>query len=125
MNSKAQAWYMDFAIALLLFIFTVVVYFSYTNNFQKQEKGDLDFMLGDAKSISSSLALSGYPNDWDNETVLRIGLAEEQKINSTKVKLFKQYGYKNSKRRFGTQYDYLVFFVKSSERGGFPQAPMI
>ena len=104
---------MDFAIALLLFTFTVVVYFSYTNNFQKQEKGDLDFMLGDAKSISSSLALRGYPNDWDNTTVLRIGLAEEQKINSTKVKLFKQYDYKNSKRRFGTQYDYLVFFVNS------------
>ena len=57
MSTKAQAWYMDFAIALLLFIFTLVVYFSYTTNFQSQDKGDLDIMLTDAKAISSSLVL--------------------------------------------------------------------
>ena len=110
-STKAQAWYMDFAIALLLFIFTLVVYFSYTTNFQKQEKGELDTMLTDAKSISSSLALSGYPINWDNTTVIRIGIADEQKINATKVKNFKKYDYKNSKRLFGTPYDYIVFFV--------------
>ncbi len=102
---------MDFAIALLLFIFTLVIYFSYTTNFQKQEKSELDVMLTDAKSISSSLALSGYPNDWDNTTVLRIGIADEQKINATKVKVFKQYDYKKSKILFATPYDYVVFFL--------------
>ena len=51
MNSKAQAWFMDFAIALLLFTFTIVVYFGYTNNVQKQEKGEIDLMLKDAKSM--------------------------------------------------------------------------
>lgn len=111
MNSKAQAWYMDFAIALLLFTFTLVVYFSYANNFQKQEKGELDAMLSDAKAVSSSLALSGYPNDWDNTTVIRIGIADEQKVNATKVKSFKQYDYKKSKGKFGTVYDYIVFFL--------------
>jgi len=115
MNSKSQAWFMDFAIALLLFTFTLVVYFSYTTNFQKQESGELDVMLSDAKAISSSLALSGYPNDWDNTTVIRIGIADEQKLNATKVKLFKQYDYKSSKKRFGTQYDYLIFFI--NEKG--------
>ena len=115
MNSKSQAWFMDFAIALLLFTFTLVVYFSYTTNFQKQESGELDVMLSDAKAISSSLALSGYPNDWDNTTVIRIGIADEQKLNATKVKLFKQLDYKSSKKRFGTQYDYVVFFV--NEKG--------
>ena len=112
-SRSAQAWYMDFAIALLLFIFTLVVYFSYTTNFQKQEKGELDTMITDAKSISSSLALSGYPNDWDNTTVIRIGIADEQKLNATKVKVFKQYDYKKSKRLFGTPYDYIVFFVNN------------
>ena len=115
MNSKSQAWYMDFAIALLLFTFTLVVYFSYTNNFQKQEKGELDVLLTDAKSLSSSLALPGYPNNWGNTTVLRIGIADEQKVNAIKVKLFKQFDYKKSKKLFATSYDYVVFFV--NERG--------
>lgn len=105
---------MDFAIALLLFTFTVVVYFSYTNNFQKQEKGGLDVLLTDAKSISSSLVLSGYPNNWDNTTVVRIGIADEQKINITKLKSFKQLNYSLTKKKFGTVYDYFVFFVNNN-----------
>ena len=115
MNSKSQAWYMDFAIALLLFIFTLVVYFSYTNNFQKQEKGGLDDMLTDAKAISSSLTLSGYPANWDNTTVIRVGIADEQKVNATKLKSFKQLNYSRTKTNFGTIYDYFVFFV--NDRG--------
>lgn len=115
MNSKAQAWYMDFAIALLLFLFTLVVYFSYTTNFQKQEKGDLDDLLAGAKSISSSLVLPGYPNSWDNATVARIGIADEQRVNATKVKQFYQYDYKKSKQIFATPYDFVVFFV--NEKG--------
>lgn len=111
MSRSAQAWYMDFAIALLLFTFTLVVYYSYTNNFQKQDKGGLDNLITDAKAVSSSLALPGYPPGWDNATVLRIGIADEQAINATKVKKFKQYGYNASKRKFGTQYDFVVFFI--------------
>ena len=115
MNSKAQAWYMDFAIALLLFTFTLIVYLSYTNNFQKQEKGELDVMLSDAKAISSSLALSGYPTNWNNISVIRIGIADDSKVNSTKIKYFKQMDYKKSKKLFATPYDYVAFFVNEQE----------
>jgi len=104
---------MDFTIALLLFTFTLVVYFSYANNFQKQGRGELDALITDAKSISSSLALPGYPNDWDNETVLRIGIADEQKVNAAKVSNFKLVNYNVSKRKFGTIYEYFVFFTNN------------
>ncbi len=104
---------MDFAIALLLFTFTLVIYFSYTTNFQKQEKGELEPIITDAKAISSSLALSGYPENWDNTTVIRIGIADEQKINTTKLKSFKQLDYAATKKKFATVYDYFVFFVNN------------
>lgn len=106
---------MDFAIALLLFTFTLVVYFSYTNNFQKQEKGNLDAMVKDAKAISSSLVLSGYPVDWKNETAVRIGIADEQQLNAAKVKEFKEMGYNRTRQIFATPYNYFVFFV--NEKG--------
>ena len=102
---------MDFVIALLLFIFTVVVYFSYTNNFQTEDQGEINSMLSDAKAISSSLTLSGYPSSWDNTTVIRIGIADDQRINTTKLKNFKQLNYSLTKKKFGTVYDYFVFFV--------------
>lgn len=113
-SRSGQTWYMDFAIALLLFTFTLVVYFSYTTNFQKQEKGSLEAMVKDAKSISSSLVLSGYPNDWKNKTVIRIGLADEQKLNATKVKNFKEMDYNRTRKIFATPYNYFVFFVNEN-----------
>ena len=105
---------MDFAVGLLLFTFTLVVYFSYTNNFQSQDKGSLDLMLKDAKSISSSLALEGYPDDWSNLTAIRIGIADDQKVNATKVKRLKQLNYATGKKKFATSYDYFVYFVNSN-----------
>mgnify|MGYP001566034036 CR=1 FL=1 len=108
---KAQAFFMDFAIALVLFIFTLLIYFSYTANFQKQESGNMDAMLSDAKAISSSLVLSGYPAGWDNKTVVRIGIADGQKINLTKLKSFKKMDYSATKKKFGTIYDYFAFFT--------------
>ena len=113
-SRASQAWYMDFAIALLLFTFTLIVYFSYTNNFQKEEKGELNDLLTDAKAISSSLALPGYPYNWNNETVLRIGIADDQKINLTKLKYAKQLNYSFTKKNFATIYDYFIFFVNEN-----------
>lgn len=106
---------MDFAVALMLFMFTLAVYFSYTINFQKQEKSNLEAILKDAKSISSSLVLSGYPGEWTNITVMRIGIADEQKLNATKVKNFKELGYNRTRKLFATPYNYFVFFL--NEKG--------
>ena len=52
MNSKAQAWYMDFAVAMLLFTFTLTVYFGYTNNVQKQGKSDFDLIFRASPSLT-------------------------------------------------------------------------
>src|SRR3989344_939448 len=111
MNSKAQAWYMDFAIAVLLFLFTLLAYFSYTNNIQSGDNDILDVLLTESQSISSSLVLSGYPNDWDNNTVVRIGIADEQRLNASKLRKFKKMDYGKSKRIFGTPYEYFTYFT--------------
>lgn len=115
MNSKSQAWFMDFAIALLLFTFTLIVYFGYTNNIQKQEQGKVELMLKDAKSISNSLALDGYPDNWNNLTVIRIGITDDQNLNSTKLKTFKKLNYTLARQKFATPYDFFVYFV--NEKG--------
>ena len=57
------------------------------------------------------MSVDGYPDDWNNATVVRIGIADEQKLNATKLKNLKQLNYSVSKRKFGTVYDYFVFFL--------------
>jgi len=112
-SRSGQAWYMDFTIGLLLFTFALLAYFSYANNFQQEEKSSLELLSKDAQAISSSLLLSGYPNGWDSTSVVRIGIADEQKLNVTKVLNFKQINYTQTKIKFGTTYDYFVFFVNN------------
>ena len=102
---------MDFGIALLLFIFTLVVYLSYITNVQREGKSGLDVVIKDAKAISSALVLSGYPTNWTNETVIRAGLADGHKLDSTKLRAFKRLNYSITKKYFGTIYDYFVYFV--------------
>lgn len=111
LNSKAQTLYIDFAVALLLFIFTIAAYFSYTTNLQKEERGELDILISNVQEISSSLTISGYPIGWDNTTVIRVGIADEQRLNSTKLISFKRLNYTKSKRLLSTPYDYFVFFT--------------
>ena len=113
MDFKAQAWYADFAIGLLLFFFTTVIYFGYTDNFQKQDRSELSDMLTDARAVSSSLILSGYPNDWNGSTVVRIGISDDQRLNATKLQLFSALNYTLTKRRFATPYEYFVFFANN------------
>lgn len=112
-GKNAQVWYVDFIIALLLFILTIVFYFNYTDNLKKQEQETLDIMVNDVKGISSSLVMIGYPSDWDNSSVMTIGIANDQKLNATKLNRFKKLGYNMTKRKFGTTYDYFVFFVNN------------
>ncbi len=106
---------MDFAIALMLFVITLVVYYSYIDNFNKEDKGDLNIIQSDSKAISSSLVLSGYPSNWDNSTVVRIGIADDQTLNLTKLRYFKELNYSRTKKYFGTTFDYFVFFVNSKD----------
>ena len=115
MNSKAQAWYMDFAIAMLLFLFTLAVYFSYTNNIQREETYILDVLLSESQSVSSSLLSGGYPDDWNNNSVVRIGISNEQRLNTSKLRNFKKLDYTRTKRSFGTPYEYFVYFLGGNE----------
>ena len=113
MNSKGQAWYADFAIGLLLFFFTLVIYIGYNDNFQKQNMGELNNMITDARAVSSSLILSGYPSDWNSSTVVRIGISDDQRLNATKLLRFSALNYTLTKRIFATPYEYFVFFANN------------
>ena len=114
-SRSSQAWYMDFTVALLLFALTLVVYFSYANNFQKEEKGGLNDLIKNAEAISSSLALGGYPNNWSNATVVMIGIADEHRLNETKMKRFSELRYNDTRKKFATSYDYFAFAEGSNK----------
>src|SRR3989344_3990275 len=111
MSTKSQTFFTDFIIALLLFSFTLIIYFGYTINLHGESMDELELMIRDANSISNSLTLSGYPEDWTLQNAIRYGIADHQRINSSKIKLMKQASYQDTRSKFSTPYEYFAFFA--------------
>lgn len=110
MHSKAQAWFTDFTIAILLFIVLLIIYFTYTLNLSKRNIETFNNLVSDANSISSSLVLEGYPANWTSANVQRLGLTDNsQRIVQDKLIRFYNLSYYNRKTLFNTQFDYFIF----------------
>ena len=105
---------MDFILAVSLLIFLLIIYFSYTANLSKNDAKVLNGMTNDIKLISSSLILGGYPSNWSDANVQRVGLTDNsQRVVESKLVQFVNLSYIQRKNLFNTQYDYFIFFKDS------------
>jgi hypothetical protein len=89
---KAQAWSMDFAASVVIFItalILVIFALNYTLN-QNQQQVSFNVMENTAMSVSDSLVRQpGIPANWTNTTVTTIGLASQENIlNESKLSEF-------------------------------------
>jgi len=109
--TKAQVFSLDLIIGVIIFGSAILIYYKTTTNFSDQDEALLDDLLIDAKTISSSLMSNGYPYNWSKDNVSRIGIITNNRINETKLEQFSMISYKESKKLFGTIYDYYVFFM--------------
>ena len=68
-------------------------------------------MVIDLKTISSSLVLEGYPLNWTNADVQRLGITDgTSRVNQEKLTQLINLDYDNRKSLLNTQYDYYIFF---------------
>jgi len=97
-------------IAVLIFSAAILIYYKTTTNLSDQDEELLDDLLIDAKSISNSLMSQGCPYNWIEDNVVRIGITNDNRINETKLEQFSRIPYNDSRKLFGTAYDYYVYF---------------
>ncbi len=114
-NMKAQIWFTDFVIAILIFSFILIAYYTYTTNISKEDFSSMDNLVADAKTISSSLTTGGSPENWNSDNVEIVGFTDEyNRIDNTKFVEFTKINYNKTKKLLGTPYDYSLFFVNES-----------
>ena len=119
-TKKAQVWYVDFMVGLMVFIVVVVIYFEYVNNLSEREENIIDDLIINAKTIASSLVAEGYPADWNTSNVISIGLTNNnQRLNMTKVNRYISMDYIESKSKLKTPYNY-YFFLKYKNGSKIP-----
>jgi hypothetical protein len=111
-SNSAQAWFTDFAIGMLIFMFMLIAYYSYVSNISQHDGLVMKDLISDAESLSSSLLLPGFPEDWDDTYVESIGITNDnQNINKTKIIDFKDMEYQKTKTLFGITSDYFIYFL--------------
>lgn len=108
---KGQAWILDFIVGFVLFL--IVLLLTTTVLFDHFEETGFSDAEESAYIISESLLGPGYPKNWTNETVIRIGLTSENRLDLQKLSSFSNLTYGDSLSYFGVKNDYVVFFERN------------
>ena len=113
MFTKGQIFSVDFMFALSLFLtgLTIVLFFwSYVNT-QISESKTYEEMSSICYSISDIWFNEGYPEFWNPNNVVVLGLSNNKRINQTKLNYLSILGYEKVKRLVGAQLYELYFRV--------------
>ena len=113
---KAQVWYTDFMVGILIFFIVIMIYYQYAHNLEQDPVQTTSDLLMDAKSISSSLITQGSPADWDQTNVEIIGLTDgNQRLVQEKLDMFFNMTYIDMRGKLRTPYNYYIYFQDLDE----------
>lgn len=114
-NRKAQAWYMDLVAGIFIFVIGLVTYYYANTNISNENQELFNDISREADAVSSQLLTSGYPPQWDNATVQKIGVAEGNRLDEQKWLRFSQMPYEESRKTLGTGFEFFVFVEGEEE----------
>ena len=111
---KAQAWGFDLISAITIFIIGAVLFFMYSINYPKEGQETTEVLQYESNFIGESLLSEGYPKDWNENNVGRIGIVDNGRINQTKIErlyamanyLSNPNGYQKAKSIFDTNHEF-------------------
>jgi hypothetical protein len=94
-TNKAQSLTYDFFIALAIFfiILTIAMSYWYYLTVQMEDNAKRNLASKTLLSASEVWFKEGYPKYWNTSNVVELGLANDGKINSTKMEMLSQLSY--------------------------------
>lgn len=115
MDKKAQQ--LLFGSIFFLFVFFLVVTIFFNDLFAHDDSGQqrFDLLSREAVRLADNLVRTGYPSDWDENDVERIGLTTEGGFDQAKLDMLndlRSQGYDQLKPLLGVQYDYAISISK-------------
>jgi hypothetical protein len=119
---KAQAWSFDFMASVVVFFMIMAVLFfvwEYTT-FQNEDQMLFNDMQNNALTITDTIIRTrGFPEHWNESSVQVMGLASEENVlNETKILMFVQMDYENTKRILGIpayQFYFQILHLNNSQ----------
>ncbi|MFH1072892.1 MAG: hypothetical protein V1743_05680 [Nanoarchaeota archaeon] len=105
-KKRGQTFSIDYIIGMLLFIAAFVISIKLiinqfpSNSFERLNK--------ESYLISEMLISTGYPESWDNNTIIQPGLTTRNKLNMTKLRNLYRMDFGDSRRYFRTSSNYFI-----------------
>ncbi|HIG52013.1 hypothetical protein CXT76_01230 [Candidatus Parvarchaeota archaeon] len=118
---KGQAWGFDLMIAISIFMIGIVGFYLFSLNSPSEGRDTLDSLFYDGNLIADSLLSEGYPENWDSNSVINIGIVNDNRINETKLQRLYDLtisDYSRTKNLFNTRFNYYFNFSRPITMGG-------
>lgn len=114
---KGQVVSLDFYISMVVLLLTIsfLIFYFYYNSLQIAQIRKINDAKTLLETISNIFFDEGNPIYWDYQNVLRIGLANNNKINFTKLDILKNnISYSKFSSLFGTGIYYIILEIYDS-----------
>jgi hypothetical protein len=112
-KKRGQVWTVDFLVGFLIFIVVLLAAIKIIMSIIPST--NYDVLYKDTAHLSSTLTGKGFPNDWNETTVIIPGLGENNRLNFTKIQAFDDIAYQRTKTLMHITNDYIFFFKNSSQ----------
>jgi len=115
-SKKAQAWGFDLMIASVIFVAAIATFYLFTLNNTHETDENLQSLQYDGNNIADNILSSGYPENWTQSDVIRIGILSEDKINEDKLSNFNELAeinYEATKSALDSRNNYYITFSEN------------
>lgn len=113
MKKKAQVWTLDFIAGLLIFIVIIFIVIATLRNYVNNDDDYAD-IVRESDHISSMLVGDGFPSDWNSTNVLIPGIADNNRINSSKLDSFDELTYSRQKTLLQNTGEFVFYFYNGA-----------
>jgi len=113
-KKRGQIWSFDLLAGITLFVVGIVAFFIYSLNQPTQTQDTFELLYYEGNIVANNLLSSGYPQNWEADSVMTLGITDNNKINQTKLEqlyemIYTDNNYTKTKNLLNTQYDYYFF----------------
>ncbi len=117
-EKRAQGWGFDLVVASIIFSFAIILFYIFAFNYSTGGEETFNNLAYEGQLVAESILSEGYPPDWNNNSVVRIGILSGNKINQTKLERFYNMTnvalnpgeYNRTKVLFNIAHDYNISF---------------
>jgi hypothetical protein len=112
LNKKSQVWTIEYILSFIVFI--AIILLSVKMIFGVYANDALQNLQKESEFVSQYMLSEGYPDNWDNDTLIRVGLTTNDRLNDTKLLSFYSLNYSRTKDLMGIKSNYFAYFSNSS-----------